>query len=244
MNRRLGEGEAVATEESARNPLGGGGCRVRGEPSLERESRRPSLSSRAQSDGLVGRLKWRARKDMEKDVGSLSLEASTLGERRTKARLLEWMRRGVYVKLARSDIEGVGVVAVRDIPKGTNPFTTCNDHLLRKEVMVTVTESEVRDVAKEPGNGAVEDLVRSFFAPLDDDAEDGANLYGINATGTNTLDVSWYLNHSDDPNMGFVEAEEDGEFNTYVTIKEIPKGAELTVDYRTIGQSFYDAIHR
>ena len=181
---------------------------------------------------------------MEKDVGSLSLEASTLGERRTKARLLEWMRRGVYVKLARSDIEGVGAVAVRDIPKGTNPFTTCNDHLLRKEVMVTVTESEVRDVAKEPGNGAVEDLVRSFFAPLDDDAEDCANLYGINATGTNTLDVSWYLNHSDDPNMGFVEAKEDGEFNTYVTIKEIPKGAELTVDYRTIGQSFYDAIHR
>ena len=85
------------------------------------------------------RLKERARKDMEKDVGSLSLEASTQGEQRTKARLLEWMRRGVYVKLARSDIEGVGVVAVRDIPKGTIPFTTCNDHLLRKEVFSSLT---------------------------------------------------------------------------------------------------------
>ena len=50
-------------------------------------------------------------------------------------------------------------------------------------------------------------LVKSFFAPLTDERnvelsdERGGIVYGVNATGLNTLDVSWYLNHSDEPNV-------------------------------------------
>ena len=64
---------------------------------------------------------------------------------------------------------------------------------------------------------AVKGVVKSFFAPLTDgdnwdnlkvnNKQTGKEelLYGINATGCCDLNCSWYLNHSDQPNIKFVD---------------------------------------
>ncbi|CAK9007962.1 unnamed protein product [Durusdinium trenchii] len=55
--------------------------------------------------------------------------------------------------------------------------------------------------------------VKSFFAALTED--DGWTpqtnrkaeiIYGVLSTGMNNLNLSWYLNHSDDSNIGFRDA--------------------------------------
>ena len=66
-------------------------------------------------------------------------------------------------------VEGCGVIAVRDIPEGTDPFHICNGHLAgADERSVTVRESEMEHL-----NPVVKDLVKGFFAPLTDDDEEG-----------------------------------------------------------------------
>ena len=170
-----------------------------------------------------------------------------------KRALLRWLHRDVYVKLGVSSIEGVGVFAVRVIPRGQNPFTTCNDHLLRREKMITLSEREIEECAEGAGTKAISTLVKSFFAPLTEIVdetdgkgrevecrdEDGGLLFGVNATGTNTLDASWYLNHSEEPNVRFVECHVDDGFNSYEALREIAVGEELTVDYREMGGEYH-----
>lgn len=131
------------------------------------------------------------------ELGELSAR-----ERALKRELIEHLRRDIYVKLAPSSIEGVGVIAVRDVPAGVNPFQTCNATLAKEEVTIPFSAAEIATLPD-----SVVGLVKSFFAPLTDERnvelsdERGGIVYGVNATGLNTLDVSWYLNHSDEPNV-------------------------------------------
>ncbi len=158
-----------------------------------------------------------------------------------KAALLEHLRGGTWVRLGASAVEGVGVIAARDIPAGTDPFRACNAHLARPEEMVELTQREVESLPPQ-----VQALVRAFFAPLTDDTDlewrgpDGGLLYGVNATGISTLDASWYLNHNATPNVAFRAANLEGgeSFNTYVTLRPVREGEELCVDYGDIGQVY------
>eukprot|EP00913_Durusdinium_trenchii_P022675 g21296.t1 len=88
--------------------------------------------------------------------------------------------------------------------------------------------------------------VKSFFAALTEDDgwtpqtnRKGEIIYGVLSTGMNNLNLSWYLNHSDDPNIEFqdvfkkesevscnFEAEEEGGYNSFVTRREIQAGEE------------------
>lgn len=43
-----------------------------------------------------------------------------------KNKLLNNLKYDIYVRLAPSKLHGVGVVAIKDIPKGTNPFKLAN----------------------------------------------------------------------------------------------------------------------
>ncbi|CAE7558852.1 unnamed protein product [Symbiodinium sp. CCMP2592] len=77
------------------------------------------------------------------------------------------------------------------------------------------------------------DKVKSFFAALTmDDGwtpmrdEDGEIMYGVLTSGMNNLNLSWYLNHSEDPNVAFKDAEEDGGYNSFVTRRRIEAGEE------------------
>ena len=115
---------------------------------------------------------------------------------------------GVYARIGLSRIHGVGVLAIRDIPKGIDPFLGDSDHV------VWVRRDMVRRLPP-----ALRRLYTDF-------AMFWGERLGVPRT-LNMLSVGWYLNHSDHPN---VEADEDGRF---YSLRRIRRGEELTADYRT-----------
>ena len=115
---------------------------------------------------------------------------------------------GVYARIARSRIHGVGVRAIRDIPAGTAVFGG------EDERVVWVSR------------GAVRRLPRPLRQLYEDFAMLWGDRYGVPRT-MNMLSVGWYLNHSDQPN---VAADESGRFHS---LRRIRKGEELAADYRT-----------
>lgn len=115
---------------------------------------------------------------------------------------------GVYARIGLSRVNGVGVRAIRDIPRGTAIFHG---------------ESErVRWVSR----AAVRRLPTALRRLYEDFGMVWGDRIGVPTT-LNMLSVGWYVNHSDRPN---IEADEDGRFHA---LRRIRKGEELTADYRT-----------
>jgi hypothetical protein len=124
-----------------------------------------------------------------------------------------------YTRLS-ATAHGVGVVAIRDIPAGVNPFLHCPE-----PDFIALSEEDLAGVA-EPVLELLRDLCVKqagvYYAPAD----------GLDAVGKN-----YYLNHSREPNM---ITPDEGE--TFITARDVKKGEELTVDYRTYDEenaSFY-----
>lgn len=129
----------------------------------------------------------------------------------TKKQILDYLKNDVYVRVGLSKIHGVGLIAVRDIPKGINPFKnlfepeTCN-----------LTEEDLKDVPKQ-----VVKMVYDYFG-----VEDGKVL--VPETGMNPLDLLHFINHSEDAN---VKALNEGWI--FETTRDIREGEELTSNYST-----------
>ena len=162
-----------------------------------------------------------------------------------KRTLLEHLLRRCYVKLAPSRIAGVGVLAVRDIPPETDPFISPNNQLLPPEPpCIAICEEELTGLPL-----GVRTQLFSFFAALDDPRDPtgttrlrhpmGGLVYGVNATGLERLDASWFVNHGEEPNVRYSEATEDGTFNRYITTRTVRAGEELLADYRTVCSALY-----
>ena len=115
---------------------------------------------------------------------------------------------GVYARIGLSRIHGVGVRAIRDIPRGVDVFLGDSDEV------VWVRRDMVRRLPP---------ALRSLYT---DFAMFWGKRLGVPKT-LNMLSVGWYLNHSPKPN---VEADDDGRF---FSLRRIRKGEELTADYRT-----------
>ena len=168
---------------------------------------------------------------------ALSTSAATL-----KQALLEHLCHRSYVKLAPSRIAGVGVIALREIPPNTDPFLPPNPQLRPPEPPCVPLLAS--DLASVPASVVAQ--LRTFFAALDDPRDptgaarlrsaDGAPVLGVSATGLESLDVSWFVNHGEEPNLTFREASTDDgeEFNRYVTNRTVAAGEELLTDYRAV----------
>src|SRR5215471_1762899 len=117
----------------------------------------------------------------------------------------------VYARIGRSRIHGVGVLAIRDIPRGTRLFRG------EDERVVWVRLGAIRRLPLE---------VRKLYT---DFGMAWGERIGVPRT-LNMLSVGWYLNHSARPNT---RADEDGRF---YTLRRIRKGEELTADYRTFSE--------
>ena len=132
----------------------------------------------------------------------------------TKATLLNELTNQTYVILRPSNIAGIGVFALRPIPKG------CRDMFSQPnpdDEWITISKEEVHDL---PAHARL--LVENYCL-FDTDQ------YYVPAKGFKVLDVSLFLNHSDTPNIISID---DG--NYFETLRDIAEGEELLIDYGTI----------
>jgi SET domain-containing protein len=107
------------------------------------------------------------------------------------------------------------VFAVRDIPRGKDPFKTLPKYAAFG--YVRITEGELNALSP-----SLSQLVRELFIPTD-------GKMHIPNYGTNMIRLNCYLNHSATPNMRTVNGYD------FTSLRKILVGEELTVDYRTYG---------
>jgi SET domain-containing protein len=132
----------------------------------------------------------------------------------TKEELLQELADDTWVMIRPSAIEGIGVFALRDIPKGCRSmFSKTND----TESWISISKAEVE---KLPAHAKA--LVENYC--LYDDAN-----YFVPDYGFKKMDLVNYLNHSDNPNIISIN---DGEF--FEAIRDIKRGEELFIDYGEI----------
>ena len=127
-----------------------------------------------------------------------------------KKQLLKHLREDIYCRIGRSKIHGVGVIAIRKIPKGINPFKKVTDFDL-----IRFKKKELKRL-----NPQVKKMMSDFLSLDRDDIL-------VPTTGLNVLDVSFHMNHSKKPNV-IVGKNED-----FFAARDIKEGEELTVDYST-----------
>ena len=135
-----------------------------------------------------------------------------------RADLFPWLKReivsphtGVYARLQPSEIHGIGVFAIADIPKGTYVFEPDD------AATISVLKNSITELPEK-----IRKLYQDFCVLEEGQYECPSNF--------NQLTASWYLNHSESPNMAA-----DPSLRFYA-LREIKVGEELTADYATYGE--------
>jgi hypothetical protein len=116
--------------------------------------------------------------------------------------------RNLYTRIKASS-KGVGLFAIRSIPKGTPLFVGDVGNTVRISVSTVdkISDAEVRQMYAD-------------FCPVVDN-------YFIAPSDFNQMTMSWYMNHSDEPNVTVVPELQ------FVTSRFVPVGEELTTNYTT-----------
>jgi SET domain-containing protein len=139
----------------------------------------------------------------------------------TKEEVIKDLENNIYCRIQPSEIQGVGVFAIRNIPKGTNPFITYTN-----VETVAIPEKEIMENEKIPN--AVKEMVKDFYV-----IQDG-NLY-CDARSLNEINITYFLNHSDTPNLDVNEI--NGE-SVFTANRDILVGEELTSNYSMYSDSY------
>jgi uncharacterized protein len=119
---------------------------------------------------------------------------------------------GVYGRIQISSIHGVGVFAIRDIPKGTDIFAGDSDG------MVWVDANDVKNTEAE---------IKKLY---DDFCVIKEGKYGC-PPNFNVLTPSWYLNDSKDGANVVCTAT-----YRFIAVRDIKKGEELLSDYSSYNE--------
>ncbi len=132
-----------------------------------------------------------------------------------KEKLLSELKHQTYVRLLPSNTHGIGVFAIQDIPKG------CRDMFMDEEGdWIKLTFAEVNELP-DPSKKLIENFClfdeTDYFVPIE---------------GFKKMDLSLYLNHSDQPNLISID---EGRY--FETTRDIKSGEELFIDYGTIVDS-------
>lgn len=132
----------------------------------------------------------------------------------TKAALLNELAGNTWVMIRPSAIEGIGVFALQDIPKGCRSmFSKANE----QEQWIPISKTEIENL---PAHAKA--LIENYCLY---DAEN----YFVPDYGFKKMDLVNFLNHSDTPNVISIN---DGEF--FEAIRDIKKDEELVIDYGEI----------
>ena len=130
----------------------------------------------------------------------------------TKEALLKDLHQDTYVMIKPSPLHGIGVFAIRDIPKGTRDLFSQG---VGEWIKLTIAEVEAL-----PKHSR--DLVENHCL-FDED------YYYVPDYGFKLVDLVIYLNHSDTPNIISIN---EGEY--FEATRDIAAGEELLLDYGTI----------
>lgn len=117
----------------------------------------------------------------------------------------------VYCRIQPSGLHGVGVFAVRRIPKGINPFELPNEPKL-----VDLTPKDLKTLA--PG---IRKMIRDYVVNQE-------GRYVMSTVGLNLVELEFFVNHSNSPNLIF-----DEQNGCYRTARAIKPSEELTANYNT-----------
>ena len=131
--------------------------------------------------------------------------------------LLENLKNDVYCRIKPSKKDGVGVFAIKDIPEGTEPFRPTNSRYYNGKIL-NIKEEDVNKLEPE-----VKKIIKDFYHEQD-------GVYGIPYNGPNSNDISYYMNTSIKPNVGFKSSKKSSMI-IFVTLKKIKKGEELLINY-------------
>ena len=127
----------------------------------------------------------------------------------TKQQIFSFLS-STYCRIKTSKIHGVGVHAIMPIKKGANLFPDCSVDLNK---IIKINKKEVNhlhdNVKQMMGDFLIESKTH-YFTPV--------SLNGIN--------ISYFLNHSDNPNCEWVEKDD-----SFRPLKDIQEGEELTLNY-------------
>jgi SET domain-containing protein len=135
----------------------------------------------------------------------------------TKKQLLKQLKENTFCRIMPSKIHGVGVFAIRNIPKGTNIFKGSCSHK-----NIPLTQKDIKEL-----DPAIRKMLKDFFV------QKGEEIF-VPECALNGIDISYFLNFSKNPN---VKAYTNGE--KLIAKRTIRKGEELTCDYeRDYGEKF------
>lgn len=135
-----------------------------------------------------------------------------------KKQLLNNLKYDTYCRIGVSKIHGVGVIAIKNIPKGTNPFMITNKKAIDYN-LVPISKNEVNQLSK-----PVKKLINDFIAP------DENGSYYVPYNGMNNIDVSFYMNNSKNNNIDVIETKAD--MLEFIANRDILEGEELTINYK------------
>ena len=137
-----------------------------------------------------------------------------------KKALIKNLKNDTYCRLKPDSHGGVGVFAIKNIPKGTNPFHITNHKNFTQRIL-NIPDEEVKKM-----DPAIIKMISDFYVKSDDNG-----FWGIPYKGLNANDISFYLNNSEKPNLKIIYDNESTMLN-FKTSRQINIGEELLIDYR------------
>ena len=129
--------------------------------------------------------------------------------------------KNTYCRIKSSKINGVGVFAIREIPKNIDPFLGSG---LQK--WYKIEEKDYKKMDKE-----IIKMIDDFFV-----IEEDKSVY-VPECGLNGIDISYFLNDSKKPNLKII-GDGKNEAVGFKTLRKIKKGEELSVSYSTFDEKY------
>ena len=137
----------------------------------------------------------------------------------TKSEVLEYVSSSLYCEVGKSPIDGVGVMAIKDIPSGSDPFVEFGE-----DVTMVVSSSDLDDIDE----GVVDWLVKRFVHSW--------TKQKIILTTHSQWHLKLYVNDSGSANM---TRHTDG---SYGALANISSGSELVLNFENEFRSASDAF--
>lgn len=120
----------------------------------------------------------------------------------------------VYCRLAPSKIDGVGIFAIKNIPKGTNPFK--GSYMCTDAITCDPSKIESETIRK-----MLHDRFPRYKNPLESSDSKNKQIIPMFPNQLSWID---FLNYSDTPNIELLDTGE------WITIRDIKEGEELLED--------------